>query len=165
MISRAANLPFSLARRAVAAVVLIACLAPAQAAEKTRAPAPARSGDRVLTPAQLRDCLVQKEQLRGRTDAALKAKAEIGTEKAEIDRSGAAMADALATLDRTSAEAVAAHNARVDERSALVDAYRTRVDAYNVQAEQVQAAQESYEKACGNRRYDERDLNELQRKK
>lgn len=152
--------------RAALAAVLAACLGGAQAAEKVRpAPPPARSNDRILTPAQLRECVTQKEQLRRQTDTALKTKAEITAEKAEIDRSGAALADALATLDRTSAEAVAGYNAKVDERSARVDAYRAEVDAYNGQAQVVQAAQDGYEKACGDRRYDERDLDDLQRKK
>ena len=166
MISRTMNLHFLLSWKAAPALVLIACLAPAHAADKPRtAPATAKSNDRVLTPAQLRECLTQKEQLRGQTDAALKTKGAIDAEKAEIDRSAAAIADALATLDRTNAQEVAAHNAKVEERGALVDAYRAKVDAYNGQAGTIQAAHDSYEKSCGNRRYDDRDLNDLQRKK
>lgn len=151
--------------RASLIVAALAFVGSAQAAEKARSVAAAKANDRVLTPAQLRECVTQKEQLRGQTDTALKAKAELGAEKAEIERSGSALADALAALDRTSAEAVAAHNAKVDERSALIASYQTKVDTYNGRAEAVQAARESYDKACESRRYDERDLNDLQRKK
>jgi len=37
--------------------------------------------------------------------------------------------------------------------------------AYNAKADTVKATKESYEKQCENRRYDERDLDELKRKK
>jgi len=154
-----------LAQRAASLAVALALCGGAHGADKARSAPPAKSGDRVLTPAQLRDCLAQKEQLRGQTDSALKAKAELAAEKAEIDRTAAALEAAVATLDRTSADAVAVHNARVDERSALIDAYQAKVGPYNSRAEALQATRESYEKACENRRYDERDLNDLQRKK
>lgn len=153
-------------RRAVPIVVALACIGSAHGAEKVRpAAVPAKTSDRILTPAQLRECVLQREQLRGQTDTAVKAKAEIAVDKAEIDRTGTAMAEALAALDRTSADAVAAHNAKVDERSALIKAYEDKVDAFNRRAELIQTSRDGYDKACENRRYDDRDLTDLQRKK
>lgn len=134
-------------------------------ADQARASAPPKPSYRILTQAQLRECVTQKEQLRGQTDTAANAKTAIAVEKAEIDRTGTLMSEALATLDRTSAEAVAAHNAKVDERSALISAYEARVDAYNSRAEAIQRTRHSYDKSCENRRYDDRDLQDLQRKK
>ena len=153
-------------RVAAAAVLLAALLAPAAqgADKKTPPPAPAPKTS-VLTPEQLRDCMTQKEKLGKDTDDAVKAKAAIAAAKAEIDSTGAALSEQATTLDRTSADAVAAYNAKVLERNGRIDAYQAKVAAYNTDAETVLAAKEAYEKACANRRYDDRDLNDLQKKK
>jgi hypothetical protein len=156
------------ARLALPAAALGAVLlsGAAAAADNGKArPAGGKSGDSILTPAQLRDCVTQKERLQKNTDAALKVKGEIAAEKAEIDRSGTALAEEATTLDRSSTEAVDAYNAKIDERDKRIDAYQARISAYNKDAETVLAQKEAYEKTCENRRYDERDLNDLRKKK
>lgn len=161
--------PHSLARllRAACAGALLAALlaSPALGANKKAPPPPAAPKTPILTPEQLRDCLARKDKLATDTDAAVKAKAAITAEKAEIDSSGAALEEQATTLDRTSEDAVAAYNARIIERNGRVDAFRARAAAYNSDADNVLAAKEAYEKACADRRYDDRDLNDLQRKK
>ena len=148
-----------------AGVVLLTLLAPAAhgADKKPAAPPPAKSA--VLTPEQLRDCVAKKDKLARDTDAALKTKAEVAAQKAEIDSAGKALEEEATTLDRTSEDAVAAFNAKVIARNGKVDAYRAKAEAYNVEAENVIAAKEAYEQACANRRYDDRDLSDLQKKK
>jgi len=148
-----------------AAFVTFALLASAAhgADKKPAAPAPAKTP--LLTPAQLRDCLAQKDKLARDTDAAVKAKADVAAQKAEIDSTGKTLEDEAATLDRTSEDAVAAFNAKVIARNGRVDAYRAKAEAYNAQAEGVLAAKDAYEKACADRRYDDRDLSDLQKKK
>ena len=136
----------------------------AQAADKPGTPAKTNP-DAILTPAQLRECVAQKERLRADSDAAVKSKAGIDALKAEIASSGSALAEAATTLDRTKADDVAAYNAKVEARNALVDSYKAKADAYNKDVEGVQATQEAYAKSCENRRYDDRDLNDLQKKK
>jgi hypothetical protein len=157
----------SIASRAAVALVFAALLAPAaHGAEKKAAPgaSPAPKTP-ILTPAQLRDCIAQKEKLGKDTDEVVKAKAALAAEKAEIDSSGAALNEEATTLDRTSAQAVEAHNAKVLGRNARIDAYQAKASSYNTDAEAVLASKDAYEKACGNRRYDDRDLSDLQRKK
>jgi hypothetical protein len=95
----------------------------------------------------------------------VKAKAAVAADKAEIDSTGAALEEQATTLDRTSEEAVATYNAKVIERNGRVDAFKAKAAVYNADAENVLAAKDAYEKACANRRYDDRDLNDLQRKK
>ena len=152
--------------RAASAAVVLASLraAPAEGADK-KAPPSAAPKTSILTPEQLRDCLAQKDKLAKDTDAAVKAKAAVAADKAEVDSSGKALEEEATTLDRTSDEAVSAFNAKVIERNAKVDAFRARAEAYNVTAETVLAAKDAYEKACANRRYDDRDLSDLQKKK
>jgi hypothetical protein len=134
----------------------------AGAADNTK---PAPKKDAILTPEQLRDCLAQEQRKNKATDAALKAKAEIAAEKAEVDRSGNALAEESGTLDRTSQDAVDAFNAKVDERNKRIEAYQAKVAAYNKDAEAIQAMGDAYNKSCGSRRYDDRDLADIQRKK
>jgi hypothetical protein len=145
------------------AALLAAVLAPAHGADKKAAPAPAKTP--VMTQAQLRDCLAQKDKVTRDTEAAVKSKAAVAAQKAEIDSSGKALEEEAAMLDRTSEPAVAAFNAKVLERNAKVDAYRAKAEAYNVEAEGVLATKDAYEKACANRRFDDRDLDDLQKKK
>jgi hypothetical protein len=144
----------------------VALLGSAAAADKTKpAPAPAPKKDAILTPEQLRDCVAQEQRKTKATDAALKAKAEIAADKAEIDRSGTALAQESGTLDRTSEDAVDAFNAKVDERNKRIEAYEAKVAAYNKDTEAIQTMDEAYNKSCANRRYDDRDLADIQRKK
>lgn len=150
------------------ALALCLCLAAGAtgAAEKARKPAASKGPeDRVLSPAELKECVDQKTQLQTQTDAALKSKSDLAAQKSEIDTTGTALADALVGLDRTSAEAVNAHNAAVDQHALLVDAYQARVTAYNSHAESITASRAAYAKACESRRYDDRDMADLKRKK
>ena len=152
-------------RAAYVGVILAALLVPAaHAADKKAAPPPGPK-TAILTPEQLRDCLTQKGKLAKDTDSAVKAKAAVAADKAEIDRTGAALEAEATTLDRTSEEAVSSYNAKIIERNGRVDAWKAKATAYNTEAENVLAAKDAYEKACANRRYDDRDLNDLQKKK
>ena len=152
--------------RGVAAGFLLATLLSpaAHGADKKAAPPPAAKTP-LLTPEQLRDCLAQKEKLTKETEAAVKSRGQVDAQKAEIDSSGKALESEAASLDRTSEGAVAAFNAKVLDRNAKVDAYRARADAYNAEADRVLATKDAYDKGCANRRFDDRDLSDLQKKK
>jgi hypothetical protein len=154
-----------LCRAASAAFVLTALLAPAADGADKKAAAPPAPKTPLLTQDQLRDCLAQKDKVAKETEAAVKSRADVDAQKAEIDSSGKALENEATTLDRTSEGAVAAYNAKVVERNAKVDAYRARAEAYNVEADRVLATKDAYEKACANRRYDDRDLSDVQKKK
>ncbi|MGZ5204996.1 MAG: hypothetical protein ACXWCV_06370 [Caldimonas sp.] len=152
-------LPFLFALLAAALVAAGA----AGAADKARKDAAAKP-DAVLTPAQLRECVAQQTRLEAQTDDALKDKAAIERAKAEIARSEAALGEELASIDRTSAEAVDAYNAKVQARTLQMQELEGKVAAYNAKADTVKATKEGYAKSCGNRRYDERDLDDIKRK-
>jgi hypothetical protein len=140
----------------------------AQAADKAparAASAPAAKPDALLSPAQLQECVNQKERLKAQTDDALKDKAAIDADRDEIARSGTSLAEERTTLDRTSEDAVGAYNAKVEQREKLIETYQARVNAYNLKADAVNVTKSGYEKSCENRRYDDRDLNDIKRKK
>jgi hypothetical protein len=149
---------------AVIASLFVAALA--GAAEPARPGVPAKGpGDGVLTPAQLKACVAQKERLQAQTDSALKDKATIEEERAELARVEAVLAAEQAGVDRESAEAVDAFNAKVQAKAARAQALETRIDAFNARAEGLRSTQDGYRRSCGNRRYDERDLDDLKRVK
>jgi hypothetical protein len=152
--------------------LVLGCAGTAIAQDKPQPRSPAKpaattkSATAVLTPAQLRDCLDQRDRLHRQTEATLAAKGKIAADKAEIDRVDAQLSAEKGTLDRTSEEAVNAFNAKVRQQDAAAAAFEAKAKAYNVQAEELQATRSAYEKsACENRRYDERDLDDLKRKK
>jgi len=159
---------FAGARRPVVTAFLFAALllpTAHGADKKATEPAPPPPKTPLMTQAQLRDCLAQKDKLTKDTEAAVKSKAALAAQRAEIDSTGKALEEEAATLDRTSEDAVVAYNAKVIERKGKVDAYRAKAEAYNTEVESVITTKEAYEKACVDRRYDERDLNDLQKKK
>lgn len=151
-----------MSHRLLLPLVLLVAAGAAQPAKKDAA---APSGGALLTPAQLRECNAQEARVLALTDGARREKAALEAEKAEIAHLGASLAEQIATLDRTSAEAVDGYNAAVGARDKRIDDYQAKVTAYNDKAETTNAARDAYAKACDKRRYDERDLNDLKRKK
>lgn len=151
---------------ACAAVALGLLAASAMAATQSVRRDPSRTdGDRVLSQAQVKACLAKKESLHTQVDEALRHKAQLEADKAEIARTGAGLAAEITTLDRTNAETVAAYNEKVVQRDRTIDAYEAKVTVYNTEAEAVKSTQDDYGKSCENRRYDERDLIDVKRKK
>jgi uncharacterized protein involved in exopolysaccharide biosynthesis len=148
-------------------LLLAAALAagPAHAAEKARKDAPVKSSDSVLTPTQLRACLAQQDEIKSRTDDALKDKAAIAQDRAEIARVDAELGAELSAIDQTSQEAVDAYNTKVRAQDQRAKALEAKVEAFNRKADGLQSSKETFQQACGNRRYDERDLDDLKRRK
>ena len=111
----------------------------------------------LLSPAQLRECLAQQQALRGRADETERKQAALTASKAEIDRLATTLKQQLDTLDRTSADAIAAYNAQAAARDKMIDQYQEGVPAYNTEVETLKADRAAYAKACENKRYDEND--------
>ena len=119
-------------------------------------PAPKGKGP-LLTRAELRECMAQPPRLKVEADEIAKQLAARDADKADIEREGEALKQELATVDRTSAEAVAAYNAKAQARDARVDAYNAGNAAHNSRVEALQAKRAAYATACENRRFDEKD--------
>jgi hypothetical protein len=128
----------------------------ARGADTAAAP-PAAGARPMLTPEQLRDCLAQKERLQRDAEAALKAKADIDAEKAEIGRIDSQLGEQASGVDRTNADALAAYNAKVAARNQRADAFQVKATAYNKDADALNASREAHVAACDNRRYENRE--------
>ena len=120
-------------------------------------PAAAKPTPLLLSPAQLRECLDKQQNLRARADDLERKQTALTASKAEIDRLGTTLKEQLATLDRTSADAVAAYNAQAAARDKLIDEYQAGVPAHNTEVEALKADRAVHAKACENKRYDEAD--------
>lgn len=150
----ASTLAASTFLRTLFACVLLATMA-AHAADK---PATKGKGSGpLLTRAELRECMARPPRLAAESEELRKQQAANDADKLQIVQQGDALKEQLATLDRTSAEAVAAYNEKAQARDARVDAYNAANAALNTRVEALQAKRSAYIADCQNRIYDEKD--------
>ena len=152
--------PSSFSRCLLGAACLVALASPLVVnAQKVKqgSMAKVKTGVPLMTREQLRDCmaLAQRNRVEGEEILALPAQFEL--EKADLQRHGAMLTEALAALDRTSGELVAQYNAKAAARDKLIEAFEARATAYNLRAQQLQTDRAAYAGACENRRFDEKD--------
>jgi uncharacterized protein involved in exopolysaccharide biosynthesis len=141
--------------RSLAAAMLLATSA--HAADKPASFGKGKAAGPLLTRAELRECLAQAGRIRSLGEEAGKLQATLNADQAEIARLDAARKDKLATLDRTSPEAVQAYNAEGEAFDQRIDAYNARTPAFNAKVDALQAERDAFAKACDNRNYDEKD--------
>jgi len=111
----------------------------------------------MLTKEQLRSCLTQKAHLAQQDDDLLKEQTALAAAKDEVARSGEALKAQLETVDRTSADAVAAYNDQAQARDKQIDDYQARVTAFNARVDASKGEREAFGKTCSNRRFLEDD--------
>jgi hypothetical protein len=150
---------FTLLRR----TTLVACLALAAfdtpAADKPRSASfgKGKANGPLLTRAELRECLALQERVRLLGEGVVTTQATLDKEKADIAQNGKALGEQLATLDRTSADAVNAYNASVQEHDKRIDAYNALTPTFNAKVEALQAGRAQFLRGCENRDFDEKD--------
>jgi chromosome segregation ATPase len=111
----------------------------------------------LLTKEQLRTCMSLKARVAQLEDDLSKEQTALAATKDEIVRGGDALKARLETLDRTSAEAVAAYNEQTEARDKQIDDYQARVTAFNTRVESNKTDRDAYTKGCENRRFFEDD--------
>jgi hypothetical protein len=155
--------PITLRTRALTGALLSLLLATApgfaadKPADKPKADATAKPPSKFLTKDQLRACMTQKAQAEQQDADLLKEQTALATDRAEVTRDGAALKEALVGLDRSNAEAVAAHNELALAQDKKIDAYQARVTAFNTRVEAGNAERVAYGKNCENKRFLEED--------
>lgn len=146
-------------RTLTATLLTLAALASstAFAADKPKPDTSTKPTGAFLTKEQLRACMAQKSlTVQLQSDLVAEQTALAGT-RAEITRDGADLKATLDGLDRSNAEAVAAHNEAAQAHDKKIDAYQARVAAFNARVEAGKAERELYAKNCENRRFLEED--------
>ena len=111
----------------------------------------------LLTRAQLRDCMARQDRVRAQTDETVKLQAGLEQDKAEIAKTGMALKEQFAALDRGNAEAVDAYNAQALARDKMIDDYEARTPQFNAKVESLQMERAAFASGCENRRFDEVD--------
>ena len=114
-----------------------------------------KAAGKLMTRDELRACLKQQATLKtGRAD--LKSQQDtLDAEKPALVDAGTALKEELATLDRSSADAVAAYNAKAQANDQKVDAWNQRNAALVEQAKTWQGQNDSWAATCAGRPYDE----------
>lgn len=111
----------------------------------------------LLTKAELRECLALNERVRASSEAALREREQIDKDMAGLLRERQDIEAAIPTLDKTSAEAIGQHNARVRAHEQAVQAFTARSEAFNAQVGALEADRASFQQRCDNRRFDQLD--------
>ena len=124
---------------------------------KERSLGKGKAGGPLMTRAELRECLATQERTRNQATELNAEQEKLTAEKATLLKRREDLKERVATLDRTSAEAVGAYNADVTSNEDAVNAWLTRSEDFNKRAQAAQATRTDYVNQCENRRYDERD--------
>lgn len=119
----------------------------------------------VLTREQLRQCLTQQAQVKNEEVELVKLQAGLNTDKAAIMRSGEAMTEQGAALDRSKPELVTAYNEQVLARDKAIDELQARGAQFNERAGAAGVRREAFAKACEGRSYNESDEIAIQKGK
>lgn len=140
-------------------MMFAACLmaATAHAADKPKEGSIGKGTGAMLSKEQLRSCLARKPRLAEQEADLLKEQNALAAIKEDVARSGEALKTKLETVDRTSAEAVAAYNEQTEARDKQIDDYQARATAFNTRVDASKVDREAYAKNCENRRYLEDD--------
>ena len=129
----------------------------AHAADKPASFGKGKSGGPLLTRAQLRECMAGQARVQGLREESIQLQASLDADKAELARLSALHQNKLATLDRTSVEAIGAYNAEGSALDQQIDAYNARTPTFNAKVQALQNERDAFTKGCENRDYDEKD--------
>jgi hypothetical protein len=166
VLSRCAGLP-------LAAAALVALSFAAQAAD----PTPPRKGNvlslggqgkpggKMLTRDELRACLAHEKRLKSMNEEIRTLQIQLDNDTAEIGKHDAELKQAIATVDRTSQEAVDAVKAKAAEHDQRVDAYNAKLGPFNAKAQAVETERAAFASNCHDRPYSEIDFFAIQRGK
>ncbi|MGH6612262.1 MAG: hypothetical protein ACRECQ_18615 [Burkholderiaceae bacterium] len=119
----------------------------------------------MLTREQLRECLVEQDELKTARDRLARETQQIDAEKAEIAGASAALKDEEGKLDKTNADAVKAYVEKAQAHDQRIDAWNAKLPAVNERVRGLQERNDKWRGSCADRRYKEDDLILLQARK
>lgn len=115
-----------------------------------------------LTRDQLRDCLVEQDQLRTAGQALARDAQGVDAEKNELARAGAELKAQFEAIDKSDEAALKAHIERTRAHDQKVDEWNAKLPAFNERVAALQKRNADWKGACADRRYKEDDLILLQ---
>ncbi len=120
-------------------------------------PATRPANTKVMTKAELRACLKEEDGLKAQRAPLIEERRVLDADKAAIAKDTEALKGAADALDRTSLDAVDAHNAKIRAHDARIDAWNERSNALGAKGKGYEQAHEAWKASCANRRYNEDD--------
>lgn len=118
---------------------------------------PGKASGPLLSRTELRDCLERMDRLRAGNDRLARERERIERDKADLLRQDDELKAQLATIDRSSEEAVTAFNTRVLERDKARGEFLQRTDAFNTEVTALDGERRQFAQRCENRRFDQDD--------
>lgn len=115
----------------------------------------------VLTKDELRQCLAEQDRLKQETSDVVATQKKLASDRAEIDRVGAAIDAERPTVDVSNGDAVDAFNARLQAKGKLVADYQAAAPAFNQRVDKLDADDKAFTKNCRDRKYFEDEYNEI----
>lgn len=119
----------------------------------------------MLTREQLRQCLVERDELKKASLALAGDQKALDDEKGALGAAATELREQLDRLDRTNADAVQAHVAKAKAHDEQVGAWNAKLAPFNERVRAHGKRNEEWKSACGDRRYREDDLLLLQGRK
>jgi hypothetical protein len=110
-----------------------------------------------LTRDELRACMARDKKRKTMRDDVLKDQTALDREGAAAKTEADAITAAAAALDRTSEEAVKAHNERIAANDQAIEAYKSRAQKVSEKADALNTEDAAYAKDCAGRPFEERD--------
>ncbi len=130
----------------------------ADAKQPEGSPAGGTGSNTLLTREELRQCMTEKDRIKQETADVVQAQAALARDRAEIDSVSAAIDADRAGVNRSDQAAVDAFNERSKARVKLIEAYQAAAPQFNRRVDKLDTDRQAYDKACIDRRYDEKDL-------
>jgi hypothetical protein len=114
-----------------------------------------------LTREELRHCLNEQERIKKEGTDLAQAQTRMDAERSEIERLGTELAADKAKVDLTDEAAVNAYNARVLQRTKLVEDFRAAAPPFNARVDKLGEDRKAYATACADRRFFEDDYDAI----
>lgn len=162
---------------ALGALLAMACMGTALAAEPAKPAAKAAETGNVLsfgkgkptgallTRDELRTCLKTQASIKTDGEALIKEKNELAVQKTELDRVEAELVAERPTVDASKEEAVSAYNDKLAAAKTRSAALRERQLGFNAKVDAYQSSNDGFKRDCVDRPYAELDFFAIQRGK
>lgn len=115
----------------------------------------------LLTRDELRQCMNEQDRIKKEGADLAQAQARMDGERSEIERMGTELEADKAKVDVSDEAAVNAYNARVRQRTKLVEEYRAAAPVFNARVDKLAEDRKAYAAGCADRRFFEDDYDAI----
>lgn len=114
-----------------------------------------------LTRDELRQCMSEQERIKNEGTELAQTQTRMEGQRAEIERMGAELEAEKGKVNVSDQSAVDAYNARLRQRTKLVEDYRASVPIFNARVDKLGEDRKAYASGCADRRFFEDDYDAI----